>query len=117
MGHIRVWVCACNRCMHTWLSTGEELPNRCAKCKSTHWDREVRAGIVEQPVKQLEAIEEFVDALPPVQPIAVQSRTDKVPIARKKESKRPVAKGKGLERCKHGLFILDGVSACRECKK
>ena len=38
MGHINVAVCLCELCGHRWLSSSEELPARCAKCKSSQWD-------------------------------------------------------------------------------
>ena len=38
MGHIRVNVCLCEMCGHSWLSKEETLPARCAKCKSSTWD-------------------------------------------------------------------------------
>ncbi len=32
-----MYECTCERCDHTW--TAEKLPNACARCKSTAWNK------------------------------------------------------------------------------
>lgn len=122
MGHIRIWVCACNQCMHTWLSTGDDLPNRCAKCKSTRWDRDKRTGEVAEVMPR----EPALTAGDIQTTIAVQSAAEPLPVERVKEqpartkAKRP-AQGKEqpetgkLKVCKHGFFIVNGKTQCRKC--
>jgi len=34
--------CKCERCNHIWESS--MIPNACAKCKSTAWNKEVKYG-------------------------------------------------------------------------
>src|SRR5208283_4092717 len=134
MGHIIVYVCCCNLCSHTWLSAREELPNRCAKCKSTHWDKtlgeraseeEKTRSIDPEPEPETwippantrggvcqemdEEIVENVDRL-----IASQSIAEDTPVETPaKRTKRPVATAKqaskGLRMCRHGFAVVDGI--------
>src|SRR5208283_2603543 len=134
MGHIIVYVCCCNLCSHTWLSAREELPNRCAKCKSTHWDRtlgerasEEEKARASEPL-ELETIavrdiktddlelEEESETIP-VQTIAKDTPVETPKPA--KRTKRPVATpkqaSKGLRMCRHGFAIVDGITMCKAC--
>ena len=45
MGEITRKVWKCDRCDHEWLSRDNDMPLRCAKCKSPYWNRPRNSNI------------------------------------------------------------------------
>ncbi len=42
MARVQVWGYQCERCQHIWVprvSSGDELPAVCPKCKSPYWNK------------------------------------------------------------------------------
>jgi len=35
---VTVWSNTCERCRHSWESTGAAAPKACARCKSRYWN-------------------------------------------------------------------------------
>ena len=64
---IEVCVCAVKRCGHRWPKRGEELPARCAGCKSPYWNRDPKQV---KPKKLRRAKPAKIEAEP--KPVAVE---------------------------------------------
>ena len=100
----RLFLCVCQRkgCNHAWLSFSELVPLRCARCKNPSWNKDI--GEKEEKVaRQSTAI---------AAPIEKQSKKEAPAPAVKKKEKRSAGK---VERCPHGFFSINGVSACVKC--
>lgn len=52
-------VAKCDACGHVWLPCGDELPRRCAKCKSSKWN--ASAGLPSPKVDQVDDGKEVVE--------------------------------------------------------
>ena len=138
MGYKQINVCLCEVCSHTWLSTGEDIPKRCAKCKSTHWDNEAESvpeieETITQPEhapieRQLIAEEEPIEPEIPEEVVeaeiehastrpSIEQLREKVsvitakhspPEKKAKQKKEKKAPAGKGGKCPHGFLLLDG---------
>ena len=97
-----IYLCLCERCHGAWLSFAEMVPLRCSRCKSPAWNK------IDEGVEETIAVQSSADAVP----IKKQSKKEAPAPAVKKEKKQSAGK---IERCPHGFFSINGVSACVKC--
>jgi predicted Zn-ribbon and HTH transcriptional regulator len=117
-------VCVCNVCGHTWLPEQENtLPARCASCKSSRWNREKPSSKPEKVTSSPVLGELLEDSHCETQPS--NKRQEK--LAKPQTEKRSRAQAKSSTKqsksprlqsgnCRHGFMVIDGVTACMECR-
>lgn len=117
-------VCICNVCGHTWLPEQENsLPARCASCKSSRWNREKPSSKPEKTTSKPVLGEILEDSHCETQPSTKPERIAAKPHSAKhsraqvksstKQSKSPRLQSGN---CRHGFMVIDGVTACSECR-
>jgi hypothetical protein len=119
---MRYIVCICDECSHAWMSENE-MPARCAKCKSSQWDGQEKRDRG-RPRKEIAPPAELEEQDAPIESQSPANVPTVIPVKHsppekptrkiKVEAKRPVGK---LSKCPHSFFVLeDGTTACPRCK-
>jgi hypothetical protein len=122
---IETQACMCAMCGNVWIPNawrseeGMPLPLYCSKCKSARWNG--ANGATESKRKRpapASAAEEGSSVRVEPETIESQSVAEVKPIVKPKvkQTKSQTKSSGKLGKCPHGFLLVDGVTACKECK-